>query len=84
MMSRKAYKGLRVEYYPDECASPLPLPKTRTTVIPAQMSKKTPATANIYALLDTGSEGEAESDAESYLTEGIKVNHLGWAEATTA
>lgn len=84
MMSRAQYKGLRIEYYPDECAAPLPRPtfKSRTPT-PVTTSKPMPA-ANIYALLDDGSNQESDSESGSYMTEGIRIDPHQWADATVA
>jgi hypothetical protein len=82
MMSRTAYKGLRIEYFPDECAGPLPRVKVHVAT-PSAISKIRPIT-NTYAVLDTGSEAESDSESESYLTEGVRINHRNWADATAA
>jgi hypothetical protein len=79
MMSRTAYKGLRIEYFPDECAGPLPRVKAHVPAQPA-VSKTKPIT-NTYAVLDTGSETESDSENESYLAEGVRIDHPNWADA---
>jgi hypothetical protein len=82
MMSRTSYKGLRIEYFPDECAGPLP-PVMAHVFKPSAVSKTKPIT-NTYAVLDTGSETESDSENESYLTEGIRIDHHNWADAIAA
>jgi hypothetical protein len=81
MMSRTVYKGTRIEYYPDECAAPLPRPTkapTPTPRAPVRAPTKMP-TVNQYALLDTGSDDDPESEEESYITHGVRVNGYQWA-----
>jgi hypothetical protein len=82
MMSRTAYKGLRIEYFPDECAGPLP--RIKAHVFPPTAVSKTKPITNTYALLDTGSETESDSENESYFTEGVRIDHHNWADATAA
>jgi hypothetical protein len=94
MMSRALYKGLKIEWYPDECAAPIPkitepLP---TPAVPQKnsMSVKQPkmSSSNLYSLLDLdGSDAEEDSDADDttasqaltgYPSNGVKIN---WADA---
>lgn len=84
MMSRSAYKGLRIEYYPDECAAPLPRPTSKSYVTPLSTGMKPKPITNAYALLDTGSDDDTQSENESYLTEGVRVDQYQWASATAA
>lgn len=77
MMSRLAYKGLRIEHFPDECAVPLPKPTVRAQAPTSFPRAKTVATANPYTVLDAdGIEGtdSDESDDESYVKNGSKTN----------
>jgi hypothetical protein len=84
MMSRTAYKGLRIDYYPDECSAPLPRPATKVHVAPSTALKPKPI-MNAYALLDTGSDDDdSESEEDSYITEGIRIDQHNWANATVA
>ena len=84
MMSRTAYKGLRIEYTADECAGPIPHLKPH--IAPIRSVLKPKPTTNTYAILDldTGSDGLSSSDDDSYLTEGVRVGHYHWADATAA
>ncbi|KAH7088480.1 hypothetical protein FB567DRAFT_591869 [Paraphoma chrysanthemicola] len=83
MMSRTTYKGSRVEYYPDECAAPLPqLTKGHYSAPPAPVKPK--AITNVYALLDTGSDLDSESEEESYITEGVRVDQYTWRDTAVA
>lgn len=84
MMSRTAYKGLRIDYYPDECAAPLPRPAMKVHVTPSSAALKPKPITNAYALLDTGSDDESESEDESYVTEGVRVDRHNWVNATVA
>ena len=85
MMSRTAYKGLRIDWYPDECAAPLPRPLRKQPSTQSIPVKSVPI-ANRYTLLDTGSDldSDSDSDGESYLTSGIRVDGANWADATVA
>ncbi|KAF2107915.1 hypothetical protein BDV96DRAFT_290206 [Lophiotrema nucula] len=83
MMSRTAYKGLRIDWYPDECAAPLPRPtlKVQTPAVPV---KPMPIT-NRYTLLDIdGNDGDSESDEASFAHSGVLVNSNNWADAAVA
>jgi hypothetical protein len=84
MMSRTSYKGLRIDYYPDECAAPLPRPSMKFNVTQPSAAIKPKPIANAYALLDTGSDDESDSDTESYITEGVRVDHHNWASTAVA
>lgn len=69
MMSRALYKGLKIEYYPDECNVPVPkLPPPRDPPRPAQTWARKPSYTsmvsqvqanNMYAVL--GEDGAADS-----------------------
>jgi hypothetical protein len=84
MMSRTAYKGLRIDYYADECAAQIPVLTRFSHAAAAPVTKPKPnPLANAYALLDTGSV-ESDSDDESYLTEGVRVGQRHWTEAAVA
>lgn len=59
MLSRKPYKGLRIEFFPDECAAPLPATK------PHPAASRTPSGAsviqtpdNLFELLSLDSDEE--------------------------
>jgi hypothetical protein len=83
MMSRTAYKGLRIDWCPDECAAPLPQPSFRShTPAPVIPMKPKPIT-NRYTLLDTGSGLESDSEDGSYMANGVSVNNQ-WADAVVA
>jgi hypothetical protein len=87
MMSRTVYKGTRVEYYPDECAVPLPRPvkaQTPNPRAPARAPMKHMPVVNQYALLDTGSDDDSESEEEPYITHGVQVNGYQWADGVVA
>ncbi len=83
MMSRRSYKGLRVEWYPDECAAPLPkpdLPSYNHTTQPKKMAPK--ANANLYAALldmDGNDEGMEQDDDDTIPAGGIAIG-INWAD----
>ncbi|KAH7400731.1 carbon-nitrogen hydrolase [Phaeosphaeria sp. MPI-PUGE-AT-0046c] len=70
MVSRTAYKGLRIEYTVDECAVSVPHIKPYIASTPVVVKPK--PTTNTYAILDleTGSNDTSSSEDDSYLTEG--------------
>lgn len=66
MMSRAVYKGTRIEWYPDECAQPLPkmqyLPKKEN--IPAQPVKNTNLMVNRFQMLNMDGDGTEDGSEE--------------------
>lgn len=97
MLSRSCYKGLKIEWYPDECAAPIPqiiepvpsstAPQRSSTSVPTRQAKM--SGSNLYSLLDVdGSDSEEEdSDAEDTNTSqgltGYPTNgvKINWADA---
>ena len=67
MMSRVTYKGMRIEWYPDECSQPLPkmryAPKKGKQAAP-QLKKFTSAMNRFQMLNIDGAETESEETAE--------------------
>jgi hypothetical protein len=84
MMSRTAYKGLRVEYYPDDCAAPLPRPAMKRYTPTSTGAQRSKPITNVYSILDTGSDEASDSDDESYMTEGVCIDRHNWADAAVA
>ena len=84
MMSRTAYKGSRIDYYPDDCAAPLPRPSSKVHIPVQHVSMKSMAIKNQYALLDTGSDSSSDSDDENFVTNGIRVDGHHWADTAVA
>jgi hypothetical protein len=89
MMSRSLYKGLKIEWYPDECAVPIPKLPERVPV-PAAVpqasvkSNKPQSRGNLYALLaedGAADDSEKSSDDEQampgYSDNGVKID---WAD----
>ncbi|QSS50556.1 hypothetical protein I7I53_11290 [Histoplasma capsulatum var. duboisii H88] len=84
MMSRLAYKGMKIEYYPDECAGPLPkvqyVPKK---VVPSPPVKKATPMANRFQMLNM--DGANDSDEEDELTSTTSLGgNLSWANSSIA
>lgn len=80
MMSRGGYKGMRIEWYPDECAAPLPkphyVPKKVSGPLPSDSNK---LMANRFNLLDMeGTENGSETDEDLSLFQTYD-RRLGWA-----
>ncbi|KIW08453.1 uncharacterized protein PV09_01356 [Verruconis gallopava] len=79
MMSRSLYKGLKIEWYHDQCAVPVPNPPPRLYTAPpsgkqvaVKNAGKIQAPSNIYALL---AELEAAEDEEEE-RESEDANHV--------
>jgi hypothetical protein len=80
MMSRMPYRGLRIDWEPDECASPLTKPGLISVAKPAPKNTKSTLLVkpNIYDLLEMDP-AEASSDEES--TQGVPVGPpLRWED----
>lgn len=84
-MSRAMYKGMKIEWYPDECASPLPrqqwTPKKENL---PQAIKKASAPLNRFHLLnidgnEDGSDNASESGSDNAILNeamsNMKLNH---------
>jgi hypothetical protein len=82
MMSRTAYKGLRIDWYPDECAAPLPRATSKVSPAAIVVPTKKMTLSNRYTVLDPESGDSASDEAsESFMASGVKVN---WTEAQAA
>lgn len=74
MMSRTAYKGLRIDWYPDECAAALPKATFKMPAAIAPQPSNKIAITNRYTVLDPDSTGsESDEESESYMTSGVRV-----------
>lgn len=83
MMSRTAYKHMRIDWYPDECAAPLPKPATKVhALVHTVPSKVVPVTNRYMVLGDDETKTDSDEENESYLTSGIRVNN--WADTAVA
>ena len=81
MMSRTLYKGHRIDWYPDECAAPLPRPSAK---IPQMAPVKKTLPTNPYAVLGLDIvDSDSEDENLSYLANGIRLSN-NWADATVA
>ena len=91
-MSRATYKGMRIEWYPDECAQPLPkmqfAPKRENV---QQLPKKPQPMVNRFQMLNMdGTEDGSEEDKEddpAALTglSALRMNHRSpWNASTVA
>lgn len=73
-MSRVTYKGMRIEWYPDECSQPLPkvqyTPKKENLASPP--SKATSAMMNRFQMLNMDGDGTDDGSEE----EGNEVTVL--------
>lgn len=82
MMSRAAYKGMRIEWYPDECAQPLPETvyasmKENAAPPPERNSKKG---VNRFQMLDMdgdGTEDGSEDNLEPTVLSELSSLHVG-------
>lgn len=68
MMSRATYKGLRIEWYPDKCAAPIPVsqrkPKDSWSTPNVAQLERAPLT-NMFELLGMDDTEDASSDADT-------------------
>ncbi|KAL4944629.1 hypothetical protein BDV06DRAFT_220142 [Aspergillus oleicola] len=70
MMSRLTYKGMKIAFYPDECAEPLSkMPAGPKREAPA--SKKSAALPNRFHLLSVDGSEDEESDMGASLSGGV-------------
>jgi hypothetical protein len=84
MMSRTVYKGLRIDWYPDECAASLPRPNLKPRTSAQSATMKPAPIVNRYTLLDAGSDLDSDSDKDSYMSSGIRVDSSHWADTAVA
>lgn len=91
-MSRATYKGMKIEWYPDECAQPLPkmsiAPKKESV---QQLPKKAQPMVNRFQMLNMdGTEDSSNEDEEDGPTtlaglSELKINHRSpWNASTVA
>ena len=64
MMSRKPYKGLRIEFFTDECAAPLPAIRAPGSVREASAIAKQQHSCNLFEMPSLDSDGEDRSPGE--------------------
>lgn len=83
MMSRTVYKGLRIEWCPDECAAPLPRPTLKVHTAPTPSPMKPVPITNRFTLLDALSDMDSDSEESSCHANGISVRNQ-WADAAVA
>lgn len=84
MMSRTLYKGTRIDWAPDECAAQLPPPNVRARLPITQVPSLPLPTANSYALLYPSSDLDSDSQTESYMTNGVRLDPHDWKDAAVA
>ncbi|OJD17034.1 hypothetical protein AJ78_02829 [Emergomyces pasteurianus Ep9510] len=84
MMSRLAYKGMKIEYYPDECAGPLPkVQYAPKKVAPSPPAKKAAPMANRFQMLNM--DGADDSEEEDELTSSASLTgNMSWATSSIA
>jgi len=92
MMSRKEFKGLRIEWYPDECAGPIPRVSSATwkdygsASRPIRRAKAAPPPApitNRFELLnmdESDSRSDSEDGEEPYSGNGVQL--ASWADTS--
>ncbi|KAI9699495.1 MAG: hypothetical protein M1820_007126 [Bogoriella megaspora] len=65
MMSRAAYKGLKIGWYADECEGPLPQQQPRRQAASEPKPSKSTMPLNRFSLLDVDGESEEGSDDDA-------------------
>lgn len=76
MMSRFTYKGMKIAFYPDECAEPL----VKMPIAPkkdAPLKKPAPLPNRFHLLSVDGSEDE---ESEEHGALGMRLNGGVWAD----
>ena len=82
MMSRGAYKGTRIEWYPDECAQPLPkmqyLPKKESAAL---LPKQQNSTVNRFHMLniDSTEDGSDEDGDDNIVNFSSMRRRANWS-----
>ncbi|KAK4493891.1 hypothetical protein PRZ48_015076 [Zasmidium cellare] len=64
MMSRSAYRGCKVEFYHDECDTPLPVRAQVSRGVPQEPARKQMPVTNRFGMLDTNSDASS-NDTEN-------------------
>lgn len=74
MMSRTTYKGCKVEFFPDECDVPLPVPTFKTRAPPAEakgaVRKNNVPLANRFDLLKMGGDDDSSDEENKMPADG--------------
>lgn len=65
MMSRLPYKGMKIEYYPDECAKPLPKIQQVPRERPPPPAKKLNPAANRFQMLNLDGADDSSDDEDA-------------------
>ena len=87
MMSRATYKGMKIEWYPDECSQPLPraqyAPKKRN--VPALQPRKFTSAMNRFQMLnmDGAEDDTAQSDEEPTVLSDLSTMNISSYRSTT-
>ncbi len=72
MMSRQAYRGCKIQFYPDECDVPLPqrsFTRAKESVQSVNQSQK-PALTNRFSILDLGARDRGSDEENRTPSEG--------------
>ncbi|KAF1355648.1 hypothetical protein EJ07DRAFT_181988 [Lizonia empirigonia] len=84
MMSRTLYKGVRIDWGRDECAAPLPQPNMKARPPVMKIPSMALPLTNTYALLDTSSDIDSDSQTELYMSNGIRLDRNDWNDTVVA
>ena len=77
MMSRAAYKGMKIEWYPDECSQPLPQPQRAPKENRTPSKQKTTQPMNRFQMLNMdGEDSEDEEDEEDEEVDDTTVTDM--------
>ncbi|PVI06202.1 hypothetical protein DM02DRAFT_38092 [Periconia macrospinosa] len=82
-MSRSVYKGLRIDWHPDECAVPLPRKAAKSDNSLPTVALKSMSTANRYSLLETEWDDESDSDDGSSVVGNFHITRE-WSDTAVA
>ena len=89
MMSRSTYKGMKIEWYPDECAQPLPKPSSipNKENKPPSPTKKPGVMINRFEMLNLdgdSTQSSSEEDDESAILQDLSKLHINRSSAWNA
>jgi hypothetical protein len=83
MMSRLAYKGMKISYYPDECAGPLPKARTISKSEAAPI-KKTDRPANRFQMLYLDGANDSDDDEHVVASREFFSSNISWKNGSIA
>ncbi|KAF3491095.1 uncharacterized protein GIQ15_00612 [Arthroderma uncinatum] len=84
MMSRMPYRIMRIEYYQDECADPLPKIKETPVKVPSRPAKTLNPMANRFQMLHLDESEDESDDQDDVESNGPLGGGISWRNNTIA